>query len=410
MNARPQQTDMSEPEPATDTGGERPESVDPADVIGWLRGGEAFTVLDVRNRDEFEEWHITGPEVEAVHTPHQQFIAARVQESTEDLLPKGPEPVLVVCGVGQASAEVAEQLRGVGVDARNLAGGMEAWARQYDAVELQWAGGTVLQYQRPSSGCLSYLVVSGHGEDRTAAVVDPLRAFADRYAAEAAEADADLRYAVDTHIHADHVSGARAVADETGAGVVLPAGVSEHGLRYDGYEPRMLSDGDCLELGDATLEAITLPGHTPEMLGYRLGDDEHGDLLFGGDSLFLDSVARPDLAVDGESEVASMARRLHDTLGKLSSLPEGTRLAPGHAAESTRPTDDGSYVTTLGAVRERLDVFNLDEATFVEETTESLPERPANDSEIRAINLGERSADAETAFELELGPNNCAAK
>ena len=401
---------MSEPESATGDGGERPRSVDTAELAAWLRGEETFTVLDVRNREEFEEWHITGSGVEAVQTPHQQFIAARVQESTENLVPDGPEPVLVVCGVGEASAEVAEQLRGIGVDARNLAGGMEAWARQYDAVELPWSGGTVLQYQRPSSGCLSYLVVSGDGEDRPAAVIDPLRAFADRYDADAAEADADLRYAVDTHIHADHVSGARAVADETGAEVVLPAGLSEHGLSYDGYEPRMLSDGGRLELGDATLEALALPGHTPEMLGYRLGDNEHGDLLFAGDSLFLDSVARPDLAVDGESEVASMARTLHDTLGKLSSLPEETRLAPGHAAESTQPTDDGSYIATLGAVRERLDVFDIDEATFVEETTESLPERPANDSEIRAINLGERSADAETAFELELGPNNCAAK
>ncbi len=401
---------MPDPESAGgDEQAQSPTSVDPAELATWLRRGGSFTLLDVRNREEFDEWHIGGPNVGAVQTAHQRFIAARVQETTEELVPDGPEPIVAVCGVGEASAEVAEQLRATGVDARNLAGGMEAWARQYDSVQLPVSDGTVLQYRRPSSGCLAYLVVGETTDgERDAAVIDPLRAFAGRYAEDAAAIGATLRYAVDTHVHADHVSGVRAVANETGAEVVLPAGVSERGLDYGGYEPDFVEAGDQLALGEATLEALALPGHTPEMTGFRLADDEHGDLLFGGDTLFLRSVARPDLAAGDETEVASLAGTLHETLAKLLSLPDETRLAPGHVGESTEPSADGYYVATLSGLRERLDLLDLSESVFIDRVTESLPERPANDAEIRAVNLGKRVA--ETPFELELGPNNCAAE
>ncbi|WP_373189142.1 MBL fold metallo-hydrolase [Halolamina sp.] len=379
----------------------------PAELTSWLRERRAFTVLDVRDRDAFETWHVSGPSVEAVQRPHQKFIAARVTETTAELAPAGPEPVLVVCAVGEASAEVAEQLRGAGVDAWNLAGGMAAWARHYEAVELLCSTATVLQYHRPSTGCLSYLVVD-EGNERRAAVIDPLRAFAERYAADAAAHDASLAYAVDTHVHADHVSGVRTVAAQTGAEPVYPRGISSHEPSFEAT-PTLVQDGESLALGHGTiaLETVGLPGHTPDGVGFRLGDSEQGDLLFCGDTLFLTTVARPDLAVESEA-VDVMARTLYASLATLASMAPETRVAPGHVSESTRPDDGGRYVATLGDLRERLDLLGLDEAAFVERVTGSLPPRPANDAEIRRINLGQQAADDETAFELELGPNNCA--
>jgi glyoxylase-like metal-dependent hydrolase (beta-lactamase superfamily II) len=381
----------------------------PAALASWLAEQRSFTVLDVRNRDEFESWHVSGPNVEAAHVPYQQFIAARVQGTSEELVPDGPEPVLVVCGLGRSSAEVATQLQAAGVDALNLAGGMAAWARHYEAVELPCSTATVLQYHRPATGCLSALVVGGSTGDseRTAAVIDPLRSFADRYAEDAADHDADLAYAVDTHVHADHVSGVRAVAESTGAAVVLPAGITAHDPTFES-EPRLVADGDTLDLGGtAALEAVDLSGHTPELLGYRLADSAHGDLLFGGDTLFLTTVARPDLAVE-RGAVEGMARKLYATLSELRSLPTETRIVPGHVSESTRPDEAGRYVATLGELVARIDLLDLDESAFVERVTESLPPRPANDEQIRRINLGRETVDEETAFELELGPNNCA--
>jgi glyoxylase-like metal-dependent hydrolase (beta-lactamase superfamily II) len=127
--------------------------------------------------------------------------------------------VVTVCGTGKISRESARHLRRKGVEARNLASGMEAWAELSAATELSTdADATIVQFRRPSSGCLSYLVVDGDD----AAVVDPLLAFTDEYVAAAGEYGGDLTYAIDTHVHADHISGVRTLAEETDATPVVP--------------------------------------------------------------------------------------------------------------------------------------------------------------------------------------------
>jgi len=90
-------------------------------------------------------------------------------------------------------------------------------------------------------------------------------------------------------------------------------------------------------------------------------------------------------------------------------LPEDTLVTPGHHAETVDPADDGTYTARLGELRERLPALKLDRETFVERIRGDIPPRPANFERIVAINLGTDSADDDTAFELELGPNNCAA-
>jgi glyoxylase-like metal-dependent hydrolase (beta-lactamase superfamily II) len=274
---------------------------------------------------------------------------------------------------------------------------MNGWARIYDAVEVQrYDGpGTVVQYQRPSSGCLGYVVYDG-GE---AAVIDPLRAFADRYVEDAAALGAELTYAFDTHVHADHVSGVRAVADATGATPVLPAGAADRGLAFDAAA---VADGDALRVGDATLTALALPGHTSETTGFRLAD-----LLFAADSVFLDSVARPDLEA-GDAGASALARRLHATIhDRLLGLSPDTRVLPGHHPPGPIAVA-GAPVATVADLRDRLDALALDEAAFVGRVTRDLPPRPANHERIVAINLGRETVDDATADALELGPNDCA--
>ncbi|MFW5911772.1 MAG: rhodanese-like domain-containing protein, partial [Halolamina sp.] len=83
-------------------------AVEPGELAAWQREGRAFTVLDVRGRDEFETWHVEAPDGEAVQMPHQQFIAARAKGTITELVPDGPEPILVVCGKGRSSADVAK--------------------------------------------------------------------------------------------------------------------------------------------------------------------------------------------------------------------------------------------------------------------------------------------------------------
>jgi len=403
-------------------------SISPEQLHERIERGESVSVLDVRDRDEFEAWRIDGPGVDAAQIPEMRFVQADIRGTTAELVEGLDEPIVAVCARGAASDEIAGQLRDAGVDAVNLAEGMNGWARVYVRRELDVdaAGADVYQYRRPASGCLSYLIVS----DGEAAVVDPLRAFTDRYVEDAGgrtassepslttvredarELDAELVAAVDTHVHADHVSGIRAVADAAGAGAVddaaddantevrLPAGAEERGLAFDAD---LYDDGDRIGVGDVELEAIRAPGHTSELCVLRLGD-----VLFSADTLFLGGVGRPDLEAGAEG-ARDLAGDLYGTLHeRLLELPEDTVVAPGHYGDADRAGDGGTFSASLGDLAERLDALSMDREAFVEFAVENLPPRPANHERIVATNLGRDELDNDEAFEVELGPNNCA--
>ena len=274
---------------------------------------------------------------------------------------------------------------------------MDAWARVCRTTELATDPATIVQYRRPATGCLGYLVVAGD----EAVVVDPLLAFVDRYVDDAAARGAEITTVVDTHVHADHLSGLRELAARTGATPVMPRMSLERGVTYD-VEP--IIHGEEVAVGDTTLEAIHLPGHTTGMTAFLLDD-----VLLAGDSLFVESVARPDLE-EGADGAPALAAQLYESLTeRLADLPDGTLVAPGHYSSAATPREDGAYAATLGDLRDRLAVFSMDRQSFTGRMVMDTPDRPANFERIVAINLGRDGADDETAFELELGPNNCAA-
>jgi glyoxylase-like metal-dependent hydrolase (beta-lactamase superfamily II) len=370
----------------------------PAELHAWLETGRAFTLLDTRNADEIEQWRIDAPN--SRHVPYSKFLQAQVTGGIEELVDGATEPYVAVCPRGEASDEVAAALADSGFEAYNLAGGMHGWARLYQATDLPGdalpEGVTVTQYRRPSSGCLAYLVVAGD----EAAVVDPLRAFAERYAADAEHAGATLRYALDTHVHADHVSGVRDVARLTGAEPVLPRGATDRGLAFDAT---LVAGGDSLPVGDCEIEVVDAPGHTTELVAYRIGDT-----LLTGDTVFTRSVARPDLEAGAEG-AREFAATLHETLTeRFGAFDDDLLVAPGHYADESE-VENGLVVARLGELRDRLPAFGQSEAAFVDRVTADMPPRPANYETIIPVNLGRETADSEAAFELELGPNNCAA-
>jgi glyoxylase-like metal-dependent hydrolase (beta-lactamase superfamily II)/rhodanese-related sulfurtransferase len=373
-------------------------SVDPEELRDRIDSGEQVTILDVRVQSEYEEWQIDGENVTTVNIPYFEFI----EGVDDDLLSSVPEgdPVVAVCAKGGASMYVAGTLLDHGIEAVNMADGMNGWARIYDVVEVSRAPGpaTVLQLQRPSSGCLSYLV----HHDGEGALVDPLRAFTDFYADLAEDLDVNLAYAVDTHIHADHVSGVRAVAERTGAETVLSAGAIARGVEYD--IDLAVEDGDVLSVGDATVEVRPKPGHTSGMTSYLVDDG----VLLTGDGLFVESVARPDLE-EGAEGAPDAARQLYDALMDVLDYPDDTVIAPAHFSDSANTAADGSYTALLGDLTDRMEALSMDREAFVTFILEDMPPRPGNFEEIIETNLGQRDVDDEKAFELELGPNNCAA-
>ncbi|MEF8914588.1 MBL fold metallo-hydrolase [Natronomonas sp.] len=372
--------------------------ITPEELHEYIEAGESVTVIDVRQPHEYEKWHIDGASVETINVPDRKL----TQSNPEDVLADVPtETVVTVCGTGKISRESARHLRRTDVDVRNLAGGMEAWADLSVYTEVPTdAEATVLQFRRPSSGCLAYLVVSGD----EAAVVDPLLAFAREYVDVAAAYGSDLTYAIDTHVHADHISGVRALGEHTDATAVVPAAALDRGVEYD-IEYETITDGKTLAVGDSTIEAIHTPGHTSGMTAYYLDES----VLFTGDGLFVESVARPDLEAGDEGAPAA-ARQLYRSLQeRVLSLPESTLVAPGHRSEGTEPATDGSYTATLESIVEEMDALSMSADEFVEAVLADMPPRPANHSQIIATNLGQRDMPRQRALQLERGPNNCAA-
>jgi glyoxylase-like metal-dependent hydrolase (beta-lactamase superfamily II) len=375
------------------------DSIAPAELKQQVDAGEDVTILDTRMESDFAEWRVDGDSVEIVNIPYFEFL----DEVDDDLLDRVPEgdPLVVLCAKGGASEYVAGVLKEAGRDVVHLDEGMNGWARLYDLVEVEGydGPGAVYQYQRPSSGCLAYLVADGD----EAAVIDPLRAFTDRYLADAEEMGVTLKYAIDTHIHADHISGVRELDDE-GVRGVIPAAAVDRGVTYaDVLET--VEDGDVLSVSDVDIEVIATPGHTTGMTSYLVGDS----LLATGDGLFTESVARPDLE-EGDEGAPDAARMLYESLQeRVLTLPDETLVAGAHFSDAATPAPDGTYTAPLGDLVAKMDALTMDEDEFVELVLSDMPPRPGNYVDIIATNLGQQSADDEEAFELELGPNNCAA-
>jgi hydroxyacylglutathione hydrolase len=232
-------------------------------------------------------------------------------------------------------------------------------------------------------GCASYLV--GDSGAGVAAVVDPQWDI-DPYLQLARLHGVRIEHVLETHNHADHVSGHGRLARATGATIHVS------GLAEAEYEHMPFADGWTLELGEAvTIEAIHTPGHRPEHTSFLLRDAERGGdpvAILSGDSLFVGDVARPDLAVDPREGAADIFRSLHE---RLLALPDEVEVWPGHLGGSLCGSSgiDLKTSSTIGFERHhnRALVF-ADEAEFVEDAVSSLGERPPNVAHIVALNRG----------------------
>ena len=387
--------DMDFPTPDVDV-----ESIDPNELKAQIDAGESVTLLDARMAGDYEEWKIDGENVESINVPYFHFLDDEIPEDVLGRIPDDRE-LTVLCAKGGASEYVAGSLKELGYDVDHLEEGMNGWARVYEAVEVtEYDGaGTLLQYQRPSSGCLGYFLYDGD----EAAVIDPLREFTDRYLDDAEELGVELQYAIDTHVHADHISGVRNLADE-GVEGVIPEPAVDRGITY-ADDMTLAADGDEFAVGDATIETVYTPGHTSGMTSYLIDDS----LLATGDGLFVESVARPDLE-EGDAGAPDAAKQLYESLqDRVLTLPDETLIGGAHFSDAAEPAADGTYTASIGQLVDEMAALRMDEDEFVDVILSDMPPRPANYEDIIATNLGQQTADDEEAFELELGPNNCAA-
>jgi glyoxylase-like metal-dependent hydrolase (beta-lactamase superfamily II) len=201
---------------------------------------------------------------------------------------------------------------------------------------------------------------------------------------------------LDTHVHADHLSRSRKLAELVGATLHMPEGAPVS------YPFSDLADGEVLEVGSAKLEAVRTPGHTPESTSYLL--DRRA--LFTGDTVFLSAVGRPDL--DATPEVARQrARELYRSLRRLLALDPETLVLPGHTAEPGA-FDGEPICARLSEVRGSVRILKEDEDAFVEEIAGHRTPTPSNFERVVVLNRAGLSPEGDPT-ELEAGANRCAA-
>ena len=353
------------------------------ELAGRLGTEDAPFVLDVREPDEVAEWAIPG----AVNIP-----LGEVGHRTAEV--PGDRAVVAVCGSGSRSAIAADMLRPSGHSVVNLIGGMAAWAGVYDQVVVDLDRVRIVQVRRRAKGCLSYLVGSG-GE---AFVFDPSDDL-DVYLESARSHGWRITRVFDTHLHADHLSGAPELAETVGASLHLnPADAFEFP-----FEP--LADGDRFVLpGGAAVSvgAIHTPGHTEGSTIYVVDDQA----VVTGDTLFVEGVGRPDLAERAEE----FAHNLHRSLSeRVLGLPFDTLVLPSHHGDEVVVRPDEPVAAGLGELRQRLAPLQLDEQGFVAWAVARTTPRPPHYVQIVKANMGRAESPRSVLEGLEAGPNRCAA-
>ena len=221
-------------------------------------------------------------------------------------------------------------------------------------------------------------------------VVDPERNI-EGYLKFAADQKVQITHILETHIHADFASGARALSEATGAQLLLSA--YDRNEQFEvGFDHTPIEDGFELTIGPVRLVAMHTPGHTPEHMSYLLYDQDRSEqvpmIMLSGDFLFVGSLGRPDLL--GEEATKGLAKALYHSVQRASKeLPDGLEINPGHGAGSSCGAGlGGRPVSTLGFERianPYLDP-NLTEEIFVEKLLAALPPAPPYYPRMKALN------------------------
>jgi len=367
-----------------------------AEVARKVIENQSLFILDVRNTDAYEDWRIEGHSFEYLNVPYFDLL-----DGVDEILPKLPtdQDVLVVCAKEGSSKMVAEMVSEAGRDVFYLEGGMKSWSSYLEPIKVGdlTGGGELYQFVRLGKGCLSYMVIS-EGE---AAIIDAVR-FTEVFTNFAKEKNVEIKHVFDTHLHADHISGGRHIAEATGATYYLPPKDAEE-VVFD-YTP--LEDGLTVKIGASEIEvgALYSPGHTIGSTSFIV-DKKY---LLTGDILFIDSIGRPDLAGLAEDWVGDLRETLYR---RYRELAEDLIVLPAHFMIIEELNEDGTVAKRLGDLFAENHGLNIEsEEEFRHTVTDNLPPQPNAYEQIRQVNMGKMTPDNDEQTEMEIGPNRCAVR
>src|SRR5213594_4824179 len=367
-----------------------------------LDNGDDVFILDVRTPAEHAAWKLSYDKyVETPVIPVEKFSGSSVQIA--DQIPKDKE-IVTLCAHGMRSQMAAQMLSKMGYNVKSIKGGMAAWNQVYDVAELPPSNAAndprVWQLRRVSKGCMAYVISSG----KSATVIDSTCDLDSSVLRLAEENDLKIVNAVDTHMHADHVSGLSALAKRTGAKAYIST--------KEGYEPSIdlkvnnLDNDQKLSIGEnASLTVIHTPGHTEGSLCFLLSTGRKR-YLFTGDTLFVNAVGRPDLHSKAKEYATNLYNTYHEILLKY---PDDTVILPAHFDTSSITVKHGELIMeTIGSVKRKNKLLSMPQSEFVKFMVSTVPPRPANYEKIVEINKKLLQCDQIKMGDLEEGPNSCA--
>jgi glyoxylase-like metal-dependent hydrolase (beta-lactamase superfamily II)/rhodanese-related sulfurtransferase len=396
--------------------------IKPDDLKKRIDEGKDIFILDVRTPEEHKSWKVSYDRYQ-----DSSVIPIDALSSPDSLkqIPKDKE-IVTFCGHGNRSMAAAKLLSRLGYNVKSIEEGLDGWNSVYDIASISNMGSSpvrIWQIRRLSKGCMSYMVASAY--DKSAIVIDATCKIDKAISKIINENELRLTKIIDTHLHADHLSGATRLAKKYGADVYISSleGYNTNNNGGNGLSFKSIRDGDIIQVGDGVvLEAIHTPGHTNGSISFRLQneikktktkttnssnnidkDRNHNDYLFTGDTLFVDGIGRPDLHNKAEEFTRNLYNTYHQ---KILNLPDETLILPAHFSGSFE--HQKLISNTINSMKQKMNLLSASEAEFIKFVTGStLSTQPMNYKKIISINKNMTLCDRIKQKDIEAGPNAC---
>jgi len=361
-------------------------TIDTNTLRTWLETGKRISILDIRPIEERTEWFIPG----SIYFNAYDKLKANNPDALQGLHLDKTVPVVTICAGGKTSMIAADLLQKQGFEAYSLQGGMKGWSLSWNIAKLSFTGFEVIQFRRTGKGCLSYIIAS----DKEAIVVDASLPI-DTYQELLQKEGLTLKYVIETHIHADHLSRSKQLAESSNITLSLPAPSK---VNFD-FVP--VNDTTVFQIGNISIKAIQTPGHTLESTSYLIDDK----ILLTGDTLFINGVGRPDLKASTE-EAVQKSKMLYQSLQKLLALDENIIVLPAHTSQPV-DFDNIPIQTTIRSIKQNVGMLKLSEEEFINTILQRIPPTPDNYISIVEKNIKGDFSDI-NPVDLEAGANRCA--
>lgn len=361
-------------------------TIDTKTLRDWLETGKEVSIIDIRPIQERVEWYIP----QSIHVNAYEKLKTKDKYAFQGLHLEKHIPVVVICAGGKTSLIGAEILQNQGFDAYSLEGGMKAWSLSWNTAKITFPNFEIIQLRRTGKGCLSYIVISNN----EAIIVDASLP-ADIYEQILEQENLALKCVIETHIHADHISRSKQLAENNTVPLFLP---HPNNVTFN-FEP--INNNTIFELGNIKIKAIKTPGHTLESTTFLIDEK----VLLSGDTLFTNGVGRPDLKANND-EALEKTKKLYQSLQIVLAFDESTIVLPSHTSQPVE-FDNQPIQTTIGFVKNNVTMLQLNEKDFTDTILNRIPPTPTNYLEIVALNLKGDFGDI-NPIDLEAGANRCA--